>query len=32
LLDRFYDPLEHSICIPKDVVVPETQDAKAAIL
>jgi hypothetical protein len=30
LLDRFYDLLEHSFCISNGVVVPETQDTKAA--
>jgi hypothetical protein len=30
LLDRFHDLLEHSVRIPKNVVVPEAQDAKAA--
>ena len=32
MFDSFDDALEHSIRISKDVVVPETQDAKAAIL
>jgi len=31
VLDRFHDLLEHSFRIPKDIVVPETQDAKTAI-
>jgi hypothetical protein len=31
LLDRFQDLLDHSIRIPKNVVVPEAQNAKAAV-
>jgi hypothetical protein len=30
LLDRFQDPFEYSISVSKDVVVPETQNTKAA--
>ena len=26
--DRFQDPLEYSVGVPKDVVVPETQNTK----
>jgi hypothetical protein len=30
LLNGFHDSLEYSVGIPKDVVVPETQDAETA--
>ena len=29
MLNRFQDSLKHSVCISKDIVVPETQNAKA---
>ena len=32
MLDGFHNFLEHSVCIPKDVVVPETQNVEAAFL
>jgi hypothetical protein len=31
LLDRFQDLLDHSIGIPENAVVPEAQNAKAAV-
>jgi len=30
LLNCFQNSLEHSVCISKDVIVPETQNAKSA--
>ena len=32
MLNRFQNSLEHSVCISKDVVVPETENAKATFL